>query len=73
MLISFFFFCRVNLVEVHTSLILMCLLEAELPDALVEVIVSSDSFLSLQASILLGKNEGNFPYIFDFFFMLIPE
>lgn len=47
--------CRVNLVEVHTSLLLMCLLEADLPNALIEVIVSSDSFLSLQAIILLGK------------------
>ncbi|XP_065214421.1 rapamycin-insensitive companion of mTOR isoform X2 [Planococcus citri] len=46
---------RVNLVEVHTSLILLCLMESDLPDALVEVIISSDSFLSLQASILLGE------------------
>lgn len=60
---------RMNLSEVHTSLLLICLLEAGLPDALVEVIVSSDSFLSLQASILLGKKDtlliwhSTFPYI----------
>lgn len=46
---------RVNLVEVHTALLLICLLEAGLPDALVEVIVSSEASVSLNAAILLGE------------------
>lgn len=43
--------------EVHTSLLLMCLLDVGLPDILVEVIVSSDAFVSLQACIFLGKSQ----------------
>lgn len=33
----------------------MCLLDVGLPDILVEVIVSSDAFVSLQACIFLGN------------------
>lgn len=44
-----------NLVEVHISLLLICLLDAGLPDALVEVIVSSEASVSLNAAVLLGK------------------
>lgn len=46
---------RVNLEGIHLALILYCLLEAGLPDVLVEVVVNTDPFLSIRASILLGN------------------
>ncbi|XP_039295777.1 uncharacterized protein LOC120354022 [Nilaparvata lugens] len=46
---------RVNLQEVHLSLLLYSFLEAGILDAIVEVIVSDDSFLSVRATILLGE------------------
>ncbi|KAL1116468.1 hypothetical protein AAG570_004941 [Ranatra chinensis] len=46
---------RVNLVEVHLAIILYCFLEANLLDAIIHVIVSNDTFLSVRATILLGE------------------
>ncbi|XP_065337651.1 rapamycin-insensitive companion of mTOR isoform X2 [Cloeon dipterum] len=45
---------RPNLVEVHKALLLQTFIEANLLEALIEVIVTSDSFISLRAAILLG-------------------
>lgn len=44
-----------NVTEIHLSLLLYCFVENSLLNALVQVIVSSDSFLSVRATILLGK------------------
>jgi rapamycin-insensitive companion of mTOR len=46
---------RPNLRESQRSLLLLCLLLSGLPDALINVIVSSDMELSIQATILLGE------------------
>ncbi|XP_046679270.1 rapamycin-insensitive companion of mTOR-like isoform X3 [Homalodisca vitripennis] len=46
---------RVNLSELHLSLLLYCFLEAGLLDAIVEVIIAEDTFLSVRATILLGE------------------
>lgn len=51
---KFFFFCRPNLTEIHTALIVYTFLECGLLSALVEIIISTDAFLSIQAIILLG-------------------
>jgi rapamycin-insensitive companion of mTOR len=53
----------VNLVEVHLAVLVYSLLEANLLDAIVHVIVSNDTFLSVRATILLGKYPFNF-YIY---------
>nr|UTM63730.1 Rictor [Riptortus pedestris] len=45
----------VNLVEVHRAVVLYLFLEANLLDAIVHVIVSDDTFLSVHATILLGE------------------
>jgi hypothetical protein len=45
----------VNLVNLPQSLLVSCLLELKLDEALVQVILTSDSTLSVQATILLGK------------------
>ncbi|KAL1465529.1 hypothetical protein WDU94_005089 [Cyamophila willieti] len=45
---------RVNVTELHLSLVLYCLLEANLLEALIYVIVSEDSLISVSATILLG-------------------
>ncbi|CAH1405995.1 unnamed protein product [Nezara viridula] len=45
----------VNLVEVHRAVVLYLFLDANLLDAIVHVIVSDDSFLSVHATILLGE------------------
>lgn len=44
-----------NVCEIHTAMLLYCFLESGLMDALVEVIVSSDTFISVRATVLLGK------------------
>ena len=44
-----------NINEIHTSLLLYCFLETGLLNALVEVIISSDTFISVRATVLLGK------------------
>lgn len=44
-----------NVCEIHTALLLYCFLETGLMDALVEVIVTSDTFISVRATVLLGK------------------
>lgn len=44
-----------NVHEIHTAMLLYCFLESGLIDALVEVIVSSDTFISVRATVLLGK------------------
>jgi rapamycin-insensitive companion of mTOR len=51
---------RPNLVDVHTALLLYSFVSAGLLEALVEVIVTSDSFISLRAAILLGQYYGVF-------------
>lgn len=43
-----------NICEIHTSLLLYCFLETGLLNALVEVVVSSDTFLSVRATVLIG-------------------
>jgi rapamycin-insensitive companion of mTOR len=47
---------RPNLVEVHKALLLQTFMEANILEALIEVIVTSDSFISLRAAILLGMS-----------------
>lgn len=44
-----------NICEIHTAILLYCFLETGLLNALVEVIVSSDTFISVRATVLLGK------------------
>uniref|UniRef100_A0A1B0D905 Rapamycin-insensitive companion of mTOR domain-containing protein n=1 Tax=Phlebotomus papatasi TaxID=29031 RepID=A0A1B0D905_PHLPP len=44
-----------NPCEIHLALLLYCFLETGLLDALVEVIVSSDTFISVRATVLLGR------------------
>lgn len=44
-----------NVVEQHLALLLYCFLETGLLNALVEVTVSSDPFVSVRATILIGK------------------
>ncbi|XP_059471780.1 rapamycin-insensitive companion of mTOR [Neocloeon triangulifer] len=46
---------RPNMVEIHKALLLQTFIEANLLEALIEVIVTSDSFISLRAAILLGQ------------------
>ncbi|XP_050533366.1 rapamycin-insensitive companion of mTOR [Daktulosphaira vitifoliae] len=46
---------RVNLVNLPRSLLVSCLLELKLDEALVEVILTSDSILSIQSTLLLGE------------------
>nr|CAD7580287.1 unnamed protein product [Timema californicum] len=46
---------RPNIVEIHLSVLLYTFLEAGLLDAIVEVIVTSDTFISVRATILLGE------------------
>lgn len=48
--------CRVpNISDIHLALLLYCFIENGLLNALAEVIVSSDTFISVRATILLGK------------------
>jgi rapamycin-insensitive companion of mTOR len=47
--------CRPNIVEIHLALLLYTFLQAGLLEAIVEVIVSSDTFISVRATILLGN------------------
>lgn len=47
---------RPNLVLNHTALLVYCLVEANLIQTLVNVVVSSDTFISVRATVLLGKN-----------------
>ncbi|KAH8373225.1 hypothetical protein KR009_006539, partial [Drosophila setifemur] len=44
-----------NVVEQHLALMLYCFLETGLLNALVEVAVGSDQFVSVQATVLIGK------------------
>lgn len=44
-----------NINEIHTALLLYCFLETGLLNALVEVVVSADTFLSVRATVLIGK------------------
>ncbi|CAH0381377.1 unnamed protein product [Bemisia tabaci] len=46
---------RINLIETHSALLLYCLLKAGLLDALIEIIIAPDPFLSIRATILLGE------------------
>ena len=46
---------RPNLVESHTALLLSAYLKAGLPSALIEVIVTGDTVLSVRAAVLLGQ------------------
>jgi hypothetical protein len=46
---------RPNIVEIHLALLLYTFLQAGLLEAIVEVIVSSDTFISVRATILLGN------------------
>lgn len=44
-----------NITEIHLALLLYVFLEVGLPSALVEVIISSDTFISVRATVLLGE------------------
>lgn len=44
-----------NLVNLPQSLLVSCLLELKLDEALIQVILTSDNVLSVQSTILLGK------------------
>lgn len=44
-----------NINEIHTALLLYCFLETGLLNALVEVVVSADTFLSVRATVLIGE------------------
>ncbi|XP_041976707.1 rapamycin-insensitive companion of mTOR [Aricia agestis] len=44
-----------DIIEVHLALLLQCFLEAGLLDGLAEVIVTSDTFISVRATVLLGQ------------------
>lgn len=44
-----------NLVNLPQSLLVSCLLELKLDEALVQVILTSDNVLSVQSTILLGE------------------
>lgn len=44
-----------NICEIHLAVLLYCFLETGLLNALVEVIISSDTFISVRATVLLGK------------------
>jgi len=46
---------RPNLVENHTAVLLSCYLQLGLPAALITVIVTSDTVLSVRAAVLLGQ------------------
>lgn len=46
---------RPNLIENHLCLLLSCYLECKLPSALIDVITSSDTVLSVRATVLLGQ------------------
>ncbi|KAJ9598512.1 hypothetical protein L9F63_010802, partial [Diploptera punctata] len=46
---------RPNIVEMHLALLLYTFLEAGLLDTIVEVIVSSDTYISVRATVLLGE------------------
>lgn len=41
--------------DMHLSLLLYCFLEAGLLEALAEVVVTSDTFISVRATVLLGR------------------
>lgn len=58
--------CVPNICEIHTSLLLYCFLETGLLNALVEVVVSSDTFISVRATVLIGRN---FFYFVVFWFV----
>ncbi|XP_072940990.1 rapamycin-insensitive companion of mTOR isoform X2 [Epargyreus clarus] len=44
-----------DIMEIHLALLLQCFLEAGLLDGLAEVIVTSDTFISVRATVLLGQ------------------
>ncbi|KAJ2946926.1 hypothetical protein O0L34_g16268 [Tuta absoluta] len=44
-----------DITEIHLALLLHCFLEAGLLDGLAEVIVTSDTFISVRATVLLGQ------------------
>lgn len=44
-----------NICEIHIAVLLYCFLETGLLNALVEVIISSDTFISVRATVLVGK------------------
>ncbi|XP_047986366.1 rapamycin-insensitive companion of mTOR [Leguminivora glycinivorella] len=44
-----------DITEIHLALLLQCFLEAGLLDGLTEVIVTSDTFISVRATVLLGQ------------------
>ncbi|XP_037299313.1 rapamycin-insensitive companion of mTOR isoform X2 [Manduca sexta] len=44
-----------DITEIHLALLLQCFIEAGLLDGLAEVIVTSDTFISVRATVLLGQ------------------
>lgn len=44
-----------NVCELHTALLLYCFLETGLLNALVEVVVTGDTFIAVRATVLIGK------------------
>lgn len=55
--------CVPNICEIHLSVLLYCFLETGLLNALIEVIVSSDTFISVRATVLLGKKKRKLNHI----------
>lgn len=47
-----------NIAEIHTSILLYCFLEAGILNALIDVVVSSATFISVRATILIGMQSG---------------
>lgn len=56
-----------NINEIHTALLLYCFLETGLLNALVEVVVSADTFLSVRATVLIGESNTFFVLLFLLF------
>lgn len=50
----YIYYSRVNLVNLPQSILVSCLLELKLDEALVQVILTSDTVISVQSTILLG-------------------
>lgn len=44
-----------NICELHTAFLLYCFLETGLLNALIEVVVTGDTFISVRATVLIGK------------------
>ncbi len=52
---AYYIFSRPNLLENHKCFTLGCLLKTGLPEALIEVVISTEADLSILATVLLGE------------------